>query len=170
MFGVFDQNFWPSWYIICGAEGFGNLGPFHIKPKARAEEEEMSEDKQRKSRLSGYTAKDDLVLGERDHGRGKRHATNDGLLKHPKGKHKRSRPAIGAWWRSNSRRGCHLCIKCPQLTSWPHLCGRDPWIVLSGSPQLTECQREWQMGCALKYRHGWLTSVGPGWLKKNYIM
>ena len=28
----------------CGAKGFGNPGPFHIRPKAYAEEEEMSED------------------------------------------------------------------------------------------------------------------------------
>ena len=28
----------------CGAKEFGNLGPFHIKPKAHAEEEEMFED------------------------------------------------------------------------------------------------------------------------------
>ena len=27
----------------CGAKEFGNLGPFHIKPKAHTEEEEMSE-------------------------------------------------------------------------------------------------------------------------------
>ena len=45
------------------AEGFGNPGPFHIKPKAHAEEEEISEDEQRKSRLSRYTANDDPVLG-----------------------------------------------------------------------------------------------------------
>ena len=30
---------------MCGAKEFGNPGPFHIKPKAHAEEEEMSEDK-----------------------------------------------------------------------------------------------------------------------------
>ena len=35
----------------CGAKGFGNLGPFHIKPKAHAKEEEMSEDEQRRSKL-----------------------------------------------------------------------------------------------------------------------
>ena len=65
---------------------------------------------------------------------------------------------------------CHLRIKCPQLTSWPHLCRHDPWTVLSGSLQLTERQKEWLMGHALKYRHGWLISGGPGWSKENYIM
>ena len=46
-----------------GAKGFRDSGPFHIKPKAHAEEEEMPEDKQRESRLPEYTAEDDPVLG-----------------------------------------------------------------------------------------------------------
>ena len=37
--------------------------PFHIRPKAHAKEEEMSEDEQRESRLPGYTAEDDPDLG-----------------------------------------------------------------------------------------------------------
>ena len=95
-----------------------------------------------------------LSSSNRDRGRGKRHVTKGSFLECPKGKHKRSGPAIGEWWRSNSRRGCHLRIKYPQLTSWPYLCGCDPWTVLSGSPQLTKRQREWLMGCVLKYGHG----------------
>ena len=95
-----------------------------------------------------------LSSANRDRRRVKRHVTKGSRLEHPKRKHKRSGPAIGAWWRSNSRRGCHLRIKYPQLTSWPYLCGHDPWTVLSGSPQLAERQKEWLMGCALKYRHG----------------
>ena len=35
----------------CGSKEFGNLGPFHIKPKAHAKEEEMSEDERRRSKL-----------------------------------------------------------------------------------------------------------------------
>ena len=46
----------------CGAKGIGDPGPFHIKPMAHVKEEEMSEDEQRKSRLPGYAAEDDLVL------------------------------------------------------------------------------------------------------------
>ena len=48
----------------CGAKGFGNLGPFHIKPKAHAKEEEMSEDKQRSSKLPGDVIEDNPVLGK----------------------------------------------------------------------------------------------------------
>ena len=55
----------------CGAIGSENPSPFHIKPKAHAEEEEMSEDEQRESRLPGYTTKDDPVLGRPKSQKGK---------------------------------------------------------------------------------------------------
>ena len=48
---------------VCGAKGFGDLGLFHIGPMAHAEEEEMSEEEQRESRLPGYTTEDNPVLG-----------------------------------------------------------------------------------------------------------
>ena len=48
----------------CGAKGIGNPGPFHIKPMAYTEEEEMSDDEQRKSRPPGYAVEDDPVLGK----------------------------------------------------------------------------------------------------------
>ena len=48
----------------CGAKGISDLGPLHIKPMAHAKKEEMSEDEHRKSRLLGYTAEDNPVLGE----------------------------------------------------------------------------------------------------------
>ena len=59
------------YYYYCGAKGFGDLGPFHIGPMAHAEEKEMSEDEQRESRLLGYTAKDNHVLGRLKSRRGK---------------------------------------------------------------------------------------------------
>ena len=55
----------------CGAKGSKDSGSFHIKPKAHAEEEEMPEDEQRESRLSGYTDNDDLVLGRPKSWKGK---------------------------------------------------------------------------------------------------
>ena len=48
----------------CGAKGIGDPGPLHIKPMSHAEKKEMSEDEHRKSRLPGYTAEDNPVLGE----------------------------------------------------------------------------------------------------------
>ena len=49
-------------YIYCGAKGSGDFGPFDIKPKAHTEEEEVSEDERRESRLLGYTAEDSPIL------------------------------------------------------------------------------------------------------------
>ena len=111
-----------------------------------------------------------LSLTNQGHGRKKWHAAKGSLLKRPKGKYKCNESAMGVWWRRNSRRNCHLRIKCPQLTSWPHLCGHDPWTVLSRSLQLTERQKEWLMGQTLKCGHEWLRSVRSGWSKENYIM
>ena len=48
----------------CGAKRFGDPDPFHIKPAAYVEKEGMPKDEQRKSRLPGYIAEDNPVLGE----------------------------------------------------------------------------------------------------------
>ena len=50
--------------LHCGAKEFGNPGPFYIKPKAHAEEEEMFEDERRRSKLPGDVAEDNPVLGK----------------------------------------------------------------------------------------------------------
>ena len=47
----------------CGAKDFGNPDPFHIMPKAYAEEKEMSDDEQRRFELPGDVAEDNFVLG-----------------------------------------------------------------------------------------------------------
>ena len=95
-----------------------------------------------------------LFSANRNHGRRKRHATKGSFPGRPKRKHKCNETVMGEQWKSNSRISYHIHIKYPQLTSWPHLCGHDPWTVLSRSPQLAEYQKEWLMGRALKYRHG----------------
>ena len=55
----------------CGVKGSKDSGPFHIKPKAYAEEEEVPEDERRESRLLGYTAEDNPVLGKPKSQKGK---------------------------------------------------------------------------------------------------
>ena len=137
---------------FCGAKEFGNLSPFHIKPKAHAEEEEMSEDKRRRFKLpgAGQSCPRQIKITEGKSSTSPKAASQS-----------IPRVAMRVWWRSNSRRNCHLCIKCPQLISWLYLCGHGPWTVLSRSPQLIKRQKEWLMRETLKYRHGWLTSVGP---------
>ena len=80
-----------------------------------------------------------LSSANRDHGRKKRHALEDSLPGRPKQKKYNT---VGQPWEHGGGaipgKSCHLRIKCPQLTSWPYLCGHDPWTVLSRSPQLTE--------------------------------
>ena len=61
-----------------------------------------------------------LSSASRDYGGEEWHATESMLAEHPKKKDKYCGSAIGAWGRSNSGRNCHLRIKCPQLTFWPH--------------------------------------------------
>ena len=155
-----------------GAREFGNPGPFHIKPKAHAKEEEMSKDERRRSKPPGDVAEDNPVLS-------KPRSRKEKAAHHQGQSPRASQGKAQVQWVNHGsivedqfqdKPSPHLRIKYPQLTSWPHLCGHDPWTVLSGSPQLTECQKEWLMGRALKYRHGWLTTVGPGWSKENYIM
>ena len=48
----------------CEAKEFGNPDPFHIKLKAYAKEEEMSENERRRSKLPEDVAEDNLVLGK----------------------------------------------------------------------------------------------------------
>ena len=47
-----------------GLEDSTGFGPFNLKPKVCAEEEEVSEDGRRESILPVCTAEDDLVLGK----------------------------------------------------------------------------------------------------------
>ena len=56
--------FFLTWIVNCGAKEFGNPGLFHIRPKAHAQEEEMSEDDQRRSKLPGDVAEDNPVLSK----------------------------------------------------------------------------------------------------------
>ena len=50
--------------VYCGVEEFGNLNPFHIKPKTYAEKEEISKDERGRSKMPGDVAKDNSVLGK----------------------------------------------------------------------------------------------------------
>ena len=63
----------------CGAKGIGEPGPFHIKLMAHAEEKEMSENEQRKSRLPEILPRTTLSSVNRDHEKGKCHATKGSL-------------------------------------------------------------------------------------------
>ena len=82
---------------ICGAKGSKDSGPFHIKPKAHAKEEEMLEDEQRESGLPGYTAEDDPILDRPKSQKEKRHVARGSPLEDPKGDSEPNGLALRAW-------------------------------------------------------------------------
>ena len=58
---------WPLVYtynVNCGVKELSNPGPLYTEPNTYAEEEEMPEDEQRKSKLSRDIAEDNLVLAQ----------------------------------------------------------------------------------------------------------
>ena len=59
--------------LICyvGPKDLGTPAHFISSPRVHTKEEEMSEDEQRESRLPGYTAEDDPVLGRPKSRKGK---------------------------------------------------------------------------------------------------
>ena len=57
-----------------------------------------------------------LSLAGQNHGRGRRHVARGNPLEDRKRDSKPYGLAIGAWWRSNPGRNCHLRIKYLQLT------------------------------------------------------
>ena len=69
--GYMNFFFFLNIYIFCGDKRSKDPGPFHIKPKAHVKEKEMLEDEQRESRLLGYIAKDDPILGRPKSQKGK---------------------------------------------------------------------------------------------------
>ena len=50
--------------VLCGVKELGHLGPLYIKSKAHIEEEEMPEDKWRRSKFPRSIAEDNPVLDE----------------------------------------------------------------------------------------------------------
>ena len=52
-----------------------------------------------------------LSLANQGHWRGKQHTLKDNPPSRPKQKDQHNGIAMGAWWRSNFRRSCHLRIK-----------------------------------------------------------
>ena len=108
------------YYYYCGAKEFDNPGPLYTKPKAHTEEEEMAEDNKESPNSLETLPRTIWFSTILDPRREERHAVKGSLLECLKKKDKYSKTSMGAWCRSNSKRNCHLCIKCPQLTFWPH--------------------------------------------------
>ena len=124
----------------CGAKEFGNSAHFISSPRPMPMRKKCPRTNEECPNCQETLPRTILSSANRDHGRKKRHTAKGSLPKRPKEKHKYNGLTIRVWWISNSRKNWYFRIKCPQLTFWSHLCGHDPWIVLSGSLQLTEHQ------------------------------
>ena len=110
----------------CGPKNLATPAHFTSSPRPMSRRKKCPGTNKEGSNCQDILPMTILFSASRDHGRRKHHASKGNLLECPKGKHKRNGLVMGAWWRSNSKEGCHLHLKYPQLTSWPHLCGRNP--------------------------------------------
>ena len=122
------------WKAIVGPKNLATWTHFISSPRLTPSRKKCPRTNEKGPNCQEMLPRTILSSVNRDHGRKKRHAAKGSPPERPKGKHKCNESALGVWWRSNSMRNCHLRIKCPQLTSWPHLCGQGPWTVLSRSP------------------------------------
>ena len=103
-----------------GAKEFDNLGLLYTRLKTCTEKGKIVEDGQRKPKWPRNVTEDDSALGIPNPKRREQHPGKSSLPKCPQEKDKYSRIPIGIWCKSNPRRNCHFCIKCTQLTFWPH--------------------------------------------------
>ena len=97
------------WGAIVGLKNLATPAHFILSPRPM---QRMNEESPNCRETSPRTI---LFSTNRDHRREKRHTIKGSLAEHPKKKDKHNGSAMRAWWRSNSRRNCHLRIKCPQL-------------------------------------------------------
>ena len=120
--GVFSclSTPYPCGQKSCGVKEFGNSDPLYTKPKAHVERKKCPRTNEESLNCLETSPRTILFLANPNPRREERHAIEGSLPEHPRKKDKYSRTVRGAWCRSNSRRNCHLRIKCPQLTFRPH--------------------------------------------------
>ena len=99
-----------------GSKNLATLAHFILSPRPMPRKKECPRTNKESPNCRKVSLRTILFSANRDHRREKQHAIKGRLTEHPKKKDKHSGSAMGAWWRSNSRRNCHLRIKCPQLT------------------------------------------------------
>ena len=104
----------------CGVKEFGHPGSFYTKPLPTPRKKKCLRTNEESSNCQASSLRKILSSANRDYRKEERHAIKGRLTEHPKEKDKYCGSAMRVWWRSNSRRNCHLCIKCSQLTFWPH--------------------------------------------------
>ena len=94
-----------------GPKNLTTLAHFILGPRPMPRREKWP----RMDKESPNGAEDNPALGIPNLKRKEQHAGKGNFPKRPQEKDKYSRIPMGVWCRSNSRRNCHLCIRCTQL-------------------------------------------------------
>ena len=105
------------WGAIVGPKNLETLTHFTLSPRPMSRRKKCLSTNEEGPNCQETLPRTILSSTNRDHGRKMQHATKGSLPECLKGKHKCNESVMGVWLRSNSRRNCHLRIKCPQLTS-----------------------------------------------------
>ena len=79
-----------------GPKGSRGFGPFHFKPKAHTEEEEVPEENEENPNCQNVLPRTTLSSASQNHRRRRRHVAQSSPLEDPKGDPKPYGPAIGA--------------------------------------------------------------------------
>ena len=102
--------------IIVGSKNLATPAHFILDPKSTPRKKKCLRANEESPNCQEALLRMIIFSANRNHRREERHAIKASLAEHPKKKDKYSGSTMGAWWRSNSRRNCHIRIKCPQLT------------------------------------------------------
>ena len=108
------------WGAIVGSKNLTTTAHFILGLKPTLRKKKCPRTNEESPNCQAASPRTILSSANRDYRTEERHAIKGRLAEHPKKKDKYCGSAMGAWWRSSSRRNCHLRIKCPQLTFWPH--------------------------------------------------
>ena len=81
----------------CGAKGSKDSDPFHIKPKAHAEEEELPRTNKGNPNYQDTLLRTTLSSANQNRRRGRRHIVRGSPFEDPKGDSEPNGSAIGAW-------------------------------------------------------------------------
>ena len=106
--------------LIVGSKNLATPAHFILSPRLTLRKKKHPKTNEKSPNCRAASSRTTLSSANRDYRKEERHAIRGSLAEHPNKKDKYRGSAMGAWWRSNSRRNCHLCIKGPQLTFWPH--------------------------------------------------
>ena len=106
-------------YRNCGVKELSSPGPLHTRPMPRRKKHpRMNKESPSCQETSSRTI---LSSANRKRKKKKRHALKDSLPGHPKQK---STNTVSQSWEHGGGaipgESCHLRIKCPQMTIWPH--------------------------------------------------